>query len=346
MFYDDVISIHKKGTPVYIWGGGEISRLVRKRLDQIGVPVENYIIDNQNGGINPLALAKRYAIVRGWLGSFYISDDAIKNKFPGCQYVITLSDIYEPDFSEPLDEDFYTENIDAFLLVREFLSDEISQKTFDAYVEAKMKHNNSSLLPLVIPTQYFFNNCPWHYHNNDVLVDCGAFDGDSIRNFISLRGNNYDEIIAFEPDKSNFEKLHDWINASKLNNINAIQAGVFREKTTLNFNSSGNMESYVSYDGNVSIPVESIDNVCAGRNVSIIKMDIEGSELDALIGGKKTIEENTPILMISTYHKKNDLFVLMNYIREINPDYQFYLRAHKPLPIDVVLYAVPKNRIK
>ena len=330
-------------------GAGEVGRLVRKRLEQIGVPVEGYITDNPNGGmISPVELNKvnGYAIVRGWLGSFSISDDAIKNKFLGCQYVITLSDIYEPDFSEPLEQKFYTENIDSFLSVRESMSDEISKKTFDAYVESKTKHNNASLLPLVIPTQYFFNNCPWSYRDNDVLIDCGAFDGDSIRDFISLRGNNYDEIIAFEPDKSNFEKLHNWITDSKFSNINAIQAGVFSEKTTLAFNASGNMESYVSEAGNVSIPVESIDNVCAGKNVSIIKMDIEGSELDALIGGKKTIEEHTPILMISAYHKKNDLFVLRDYIRELNPDYQFYLRAHKPLPIDVVLYAVPKNRLK
>ena len=82
------------------------------------------------------------------------------------------------------------------------------------------------------------------------------------------------------------------------------------------------------------------------EKVSIIKMDIEGSELDALKGGIRTIKENEPILMISAYHKRNDLFVLTDFIRNLSDDYVFFLRAHKPLPIDIVLYAIPKDRMK
>ena len=274
-----------------------------------------------------------------------MSDDEIMSRFPGCTNVLTISDIYEPNVVEVLDSVFYAENKDGFERTRALFHDEISQNTFDAFIKSKTMHRNDDLLPFVVPTQYFFDSSPWIYSDEDVLVDCGAFDGDSIRDFISLRGNKYSEIIALEPDKKNYERLRSWISESGMANISAINAGVYKEKAVLTFHSSGDMEAYLSEDGDVSIPVESIDDICADKKVSIIKMDIEGSEKDALIGGAKTIKKYEPILMISAYHKKDDLITLVEQIGKLSQNYVYFLRAHKPLPIDVVLYAIPKDKV-
>ena len=260
--------------------------------------------------------------------------------------MLTISDVYEPDFAEEMNATYYEENRQRFETVRSMLKDDLSRKIFDAFITAKTRHRNKELLPFVIPKQYFFEEHPWNYSDEDILVDCGAFDGDSIRDFIGLRGNKYKEIIAFEPDEKNYEKLKKWIDSSGIQNVLPIQAGVYKEKNVLTFNSSGDMESFFSEDGDIKIPVESIDDVCRGKKVTIIKMDIEGSELDALKGGANIIRENEPILMISAYHKKDDLLVLADFIRNLSNNYVFFLRAHKPLPIDVVLYAVPRERIK
>jgi len=76
--------------------------------------------------------------------------------------------------------------------------------------------------------------------------------------------------------------------------------------------------------------------------ISILKMDIEGSETKALLGARKHIEENKPKMMISVYHGFDDLIGIWKLIKEMNPNYQFYLRYYGgPIfPTEIVLYAI------
>ena len=71
-------------------------------------------------------------------------------------------------------------------------------------------------------------------------------------------------------------------------------------------------------------------------------MDIEGSELAALEGAKKTIEKFNPVLAVCVYHKKEDLITLPQFIKNLNCNYNFYLRHHSHLDVELVLYAIPK----
>ena len=104
----------------------------------------------------------------------------------------------------------------------------------------------------------------------------------------------------------------------------------------------------VSEVGDHTVPVVSLDLMFANFNFSkdcngtLIKMDIEGSEYDALIGGKKIIRNIRPGLAISVYHKPSDLWELPLLISSWNLEYDFYLRSHQYNGFDVVLYAIPK----
>ena len=70
-------------------------------------------------------------------------------------------------------------------------------------------------------------------------------------------------------------------------------------------------------------------------------MDIEGAELPSLKGAENTIRHYKPKLAISVYHKYDDLFTIPKYIKSLNNEYKFYLRAHyKPYFNDLVLYAI------
>jgi len=70
-----------------------------------------------------------------------------------------------------------------------------------------------------------------------------------------------------------------------------------------------------------------------------VKMDIEGSEYNAIIGAKETIYKNSPKLAISVYHRRNDLFTLPLLIHEIEPKYRLYLRHHSNSFRETLLYA-------
>jgi hypothetical protein len=100
------------------------------------------------------------------------------------------------------------------------------------------------------------------------------------------------------------------------------------------------MASHVKQKGNVEIEADSIDNVCENENVSFIKMDVEGSELEALKGAQKQIKANKPKLAICVYHKKEDLLTIPQYILSVRPDYKLYLRHYGGLTTDLILYAV------
>ena len=94
------------------------------------------------------------------------------------------------------------------------------------------------------------------------------------------------------------------------------------------------------------LEVDTVDHILNGEVVTTIKMDIEGAEYDAILGMEKTLE-NHPVLMVSIYHKVEDLFRLQLLIEKMCPNaYDYYIRHYSPTVIETVLYAVPKNMKK
>lgn len=93
--------------------------------------------------------------------------------------------------------------------------------------------------------------------------------------------------------------------------------------------------------GNDIIQIESVtvDEIVQENVVTLIKMDVEGSELESLKGCKKTIERCKPRLAISIYHKPEDIFTIPNYILKLNDSYKFRLRHYSSSPCETVLYA-------
>jgi hypothetical protein len=65
----------------------------------------------------------------------------------------------------------------------------------------------------------------------------------------------------------------------------------------------------------------------AGEAPAFVKMDIEGFEEQALLGGKKTIASCKPILSFSAYHKPTDKEVLPRTVRSIREDYSCTLHS-------------------
>ena len=79
------------------------------------------------------------------------------------------------------------------------------------------------------------------------------------------------------------------------------------------------------------------------RDVDYIKYDVEGSEREAILGSQKTISEHTPALLVSLYHRSEDLFDLPLLLHELCPDYKLYLRRMRYIPAwDINLYAIKK----
>jgi FkbM family methyltransferase len=125
--------------------------------------------------------------------------------------------------------------------------------------------------------------------------------------------------------------------------VEFVPAGAYSLDGELRFSASGRTNGSFSEDGELVIPVKKIDSVVK-IPPTFIKMDIEGSETEALRGAAKCITQVQPNIAIAAYHKAQDLWDLVNVIRELNDSYQFYLRQYSETGLETVIYAVDARK--
>ena len=155
----------------------------------------------------------------------------------------------------------------------------------------------------------------------------------------------FKHIYIFEPDQNNFILCKNNIEKENLADVVTMyNKGCWSKSATLHFNSYGNQLSYVCEDedaGSEQIEVVGIDEILNGERATFIKMDIEGTELEALKGAEKTIRMWKPKLAICVYHKPEDIITISKLILDFNPAYKLYLRHYSYLDFaESVLYAI------
>lgn len=190
----------------------------------------------------------------------------------------------------------------------------------------------------MIDSDMYFDEEIILFSKDEVFLDCGCYDF-STSNELLERNKSVKKIFAFEPDRENYKKCEKAIK-NKSCQVELFCAGLWDKKTQLYFNAFGGMGSKIVEEGSSKIDVLTIDEVVKEEKVTFIKMDIEGAELEALIGGQRVIKEYRPTLAISVYHKMNDMITIPRYIKSIVPEYKFYLRHYTNAEVDTVLYAI------
>lgn len=218
-------------------------------------------------------------------------------------------------------------------LLESMLSDDLSKKRLHQIV-ANRESNNPYWGEIFDGSAYF--NTIFDFNKTEVFVDAGAFTGDTIDLFLQHVNYEYEKIYAYEPDEINFELLCN--KYKQVKNIVCKKSGLWSKKTTLRFEAKNNEGSKISNEGTEIINVSAIDDL-KNDKISFIKMDIEGAELNALVGAKETIKKYKPKLAICIYHKYDDLWKIPFYVKELVPEYKLYIRHHSLGCFDTVLYA-------
>lgn len=174
-----------------------------------------------------------------------------------------------------------------------------------------------------------------------LFLDCGCYDGvDTIK----YKGKKPDgKVYAFEPDLENFYECKERLKIYE--DVTLYQIGLSNEKREVYFNGGNGETSNIDADGENRIQLDTIDNVVQDEKVSFIKMDIEGSEKEAIEGAKRVILRDKPDMAISVYHKKEDIIEIPMTILDINPSYEFMLRHYSAGSAnDTVLYAFERGQ--
>lgn len=170
------------------------------------------------------------------------------------------------------------------------------------------------------------------------FVDAGAYDGTDTIHFINWMNQMNAKAVVFEADSDNFEVTKK--NLSIYPQIILYNQGLSDIQGQQSFLSGKGEMSNFSSDGNHTIYMNFLDKVASDMEIGYIKMDIEGFEKQALTGAKRIIAEQSPVLGISIYHKREDIWEIPKLILNLNPEYKFFLRHYSLGVIDTVLYAV------
>jgi FkbM family methyltransferase len=183
----------------------------------------------------------------------------------------------------------------------------------------------------------------------EVFVDCGAFDGDTIRQLMDHADNSFQAIHAIEADPLSLEKLDAALRLmppETRSKIHVYPCAVGAERASVRFEITGTVDSRVCAEGGVEVESIPLDEIFANDSTTMIKMDIEGAEYDALRGGAKVIGRDRPILAICVYHTQSDIWRIPLLVREMLPEHKLYLRAYEGDGFQTVMYAVPPERVR
>jgi FkbM family methyltransferase len=269
----------------------------------------------------------------------------------GCVKVVSFlplywkySDLFLPHFGLDLPHLIYERRYDverAFSL----LSDDASRDEYVAQVKLSLSEDSYGL-PHLSEAERYAPKDLFQIGSDEVFIDCGAFDGDTIREFISGRGAKFGQVIAFEPDPASFGRLEAYFSTLPRDlrqKITIRQSAVGDATGRVRFEPMG-LGSSVRADGMLEVHCVRLDEALGDSNVTYIKMDIEGAEPAALVGARGLIERCNPILGICVYHLQDHLWSIPLLIHSLAPRHRLFLRRYGDEFGDVICYAVPENR--
>ena len=243
-----------------------------------------------------------------------------------------------PAFGDKIfDNEFIAENADNMNRAYELLEDDLSRRVFENALLFYRTGDIALLDPITTDKDEAFENI-LKLGKNEVYLDLGAYNGDTVEEFLRYTGGRYKKITALEPNAKNYKKLYE--NCSALENAELLRLGAWSEKSTLIFNNKAGRNSAVAEKG-VETQVDAVDNILGGGNVTYIKADVEGADHETLLGMKNTLKTRKPKLNFAAYHRFEDIFRLPMLVYEMNPEYKIYLRHHPYIPAwDTNLYCV------
>lgn len=224
------------------------------------------------------------------------------------------------------------------------LADETSRRIFREQLLWRVTADYATLGSPRDEPQYFPEDV-YRLTDDETFVDCGAYDGDTLRQFLMLTSGRFSRYWALEPDDENRAKLTAFIDglpADVAGRVDCLSVAASDRRGQERFDSRGSASSSLNEQGTVVIqcaPLDELVDTC-----TIIKADVEGAEPKILEGSHRLIRECAPVLALSAYHAQSHLWELPLTVAAMNSSYQLFYREHNEEAFDMVLYAVSPER--
>ena len=349
-------------TDVLLFGAGALGKQVRH--DLLGLPLTPRVfVDNRPDiwgseidgleVLSPEDAARRFGQKALWLITIY-TNSGVKEQ---CRVLgvpwVTCAELswvlpkpHPPSLVFGTPEDL-AESALEIIAAASIWADEESTAEYRSQVRWRFLLDYDAISPPRPPAETYFPSDLIRPLAHEVYVDCGAFTGDTIEQFLAAREGKFQRIIAIEPDAASRRALLDRIETWRRAGVGPMRVEPYAagfQRGTVRFDATGTVGSSVG-SGADTVDVAPLDEILAEWKPSYIKFDVEGAEHDALVGGSTTIRLNMPVLAVSLYHKPEDLWDLPLLIRSLGPGYRLYLRRYSDERWETVCYAVPIERL-
>lgn len=357
----------------------QAARLKRQALDEVDIAPEGYLIGGriQQWEAARSALEARGGRARGYYDAFgqqkrpehaglpvytpgrfpFPSDTPVL--FAGKPRKAWFNDAARPGmqtctWQEPLDKKrrrgrhmprLLDERRQQLQRFHDLLADETSRRTLSALVRARVEGDTGYIEISQHPEYLHPVAAP---QRGDVVVDAGAFDGDTAQVF-SRRVGPEGRVLSLEPSFANYIQLAKVSQQSQYGNVIPLCVAAWNRPTCLSFDvdTASGGSNRASSDGGNEVVATTIDRLARNHSLSrldVIKLDVEGAEAEAIEGAWQAIRRYRPSLHVSIYHKPYDLVDLPLMLANRLTGYRFYLGHHSHYHTETDLYAVPLER--
>lgn len=331
--------------PVFIYGMGDGALKIMRVFEQYGIPLAGFFASDefvrghtfQGHLVHTLsqieALIDNFVIVLAFAAGYQSLYDRINEIAK--RHILLAPDV--PVTGEGLFTYSYClENAEKIQAVYDMLADEKSRQTYADVLNFKISGKIEYLNSCTSPKEEIYGEI-FPLGKDEVFADLGAYNGDTAAEFISACGGNFRHIYAFEPNPKNFRKLKK--NLPEDERITLVNAAAGRESGIVKISANeGRMSRENGSGKTVEIPVLALDEAVP-ENVTVLKLDVEGAEREALEGARRHIASGAKILC-SLYHRNEDMFELPLLIKSINPELKFFIRHQLYIPAwETNLYA-------
>ncbi len=339
-------NISVQGYDIIIWGAGNTTELNKKDIMQENL-LPKFFVDSDR---------------KKW-GNFkwdveIISPDEITNRCSNpmvlissanckaCSEIVKWLDGAGITNYHMIDAVIWGRHSEELLSVYHMLESQDSRELFAEIIRSRMEGKE---IPdkYVTDKQYFAQKDFRLRDAREIFVDCGAYVGDTVEQYLYAKEGVFGEIYAFEPESGNVNALSkraerlkgEWNIAD--DRIHIVSGAVGKEDSRLFVtNDVGGLSAKVTNNASDDeIQVYGIDSFFKDIPVGFLKADVEGYELDILDGAAATIKKHTPLLAICIYHQTSDLYKIPLCIKKLNENYHIDIAHHYYNYTETVLYA-------